>query len=258
MIRVIVALVATIVALLIVAFLNLILPPDSVAARLLVDKSMVTNSLGEATVVTRPFAVQTFLWIAFMIGLGEILIRLYSTFREREQLGFNYLPESPEVMLGAKDLVPIYRRVQAARSDRFLPLFIRRILLQFQGSKSVERSDAMLNASLELGEHEISLRYSFLKFLCWLLPSLGFLGTVIGIIAGLNVVAVEFIENKGNVNLASVTGALGVAFYTTWLALIMASILLFLVHISEEWEEGTLNRAAQYCLDHLINKLYEK
>ncbi len=258
MIRVIVALVATIVALLIVAFLNLILPPDSVAARLLVDKSMVTNALGEATVVTRPFAVQTFLWIAFMIGLGEILIRLYSTFREREQLGFNYLPESPEVMLGAKDLVPIYRRVQAARSDRFLPLFIRRIILQFQGSKSVERSDAMLNASLELGEHEISLRYSFLKFLCWLLPSLGFLGTVIGIIAGLNVVAVEFIENKGNVNLASVTGALGVAFYTTWLALIMASILLFLVHISEEWEEGTLNRAAQYCLDHLINKLYEK
>jgi len=258
MIRVIVALFATIVALLIVAFLNLILPPDSVAARLLVDKSMVTNSLGEATVVTRPFAVQTFLWIAFMIGLGEILIRLYSTFREREQLGFNYLPESPEVMLGAKDLVPIYRRVQAARSDRFLPLFIRRIILQFQGSKSVERSDAMLNASLELGEHEISLRYSFLKFLCWLLPSLGFLGTVIGIIAGLNVVAVEFIENKGNVNLASVTGALGVAFYTTWLALIMASILLFLVHISEEWEEGTLNRAAQYCLDHLINKLYEK
>jgi len=258
MIRVIVALVATIAALLIVAFLNLILPPDSVAARLLVDKSMVTNGLGEATVVTRPFSVQTFLWIAFMVGLGEILLRLYSTFREREQLGFNYLPESPEVMLGAKDLVPIYRRVQAARSDRFLPLFIRRIILQFQGSKSVERSDAMLNASLELGEHEISLRYSFLKFLCWLLPSLGFLGTVIGIIAGLNVVAVEFIENKGNVNLASVTGALGVAFYTTWLALIMASILLFLVHISEEWEEGTLNRAAQYCLDHLINKLYEK
>lgn len=258
MIRVIVALVATIAALLIVAFLNLILPPDSVAARLLVDKSMVTNALGEATVVTRPFSVQTFLWIAFMIGLGEILIRLYTTLREREQLGFNYLPESPEVMLGAKDLVPIYRRVQAARSDRFLPRFIKRIILQFQGSKSVERSDAMLNASLELGAHEISLRYSFLKFLCWLLPSLGFLGTVIGIIAGLNVVAVEFIENKGNVNLASVTQALGVAFYTTWLALILASILLFLVHLSEEWEEGALNRATQYCLDHLINKLYEK
>lgn len=258
MIRVIVALVATIAALLIVAFLNLILPPDSVAARLLVDKSMVTNALGEATVVTRPFSVQTFLWIAFMVGLGEILIRLYTTFREREQLGFSYLPESPEVMLGAKDLVPIYRRVKAARGDRLLPRFIKRIILQFQGSKSVERSDAMLNASLELGAHEISLRYSFLKFLCWLLPSLGFLGTVIGIIAGLNVVAVEFIENKGNVNLASVTQALGVAFYTTWLALILASILLFLVHLSEEWEEGTLNRAAQYCLDHLINKLYEK
>ena len=84
------------------------------------------------------------------------------------------------------------------------------------------------------------------------------MGTVIGIIAGLDVVAVEFMEKKGDVNLAAVTGALGVAFYTTWLALILASILLFLVHITEEWEEATLNRSAQYCLDHLINKLYEK
>jgi biopolymer transport protein ExbB/TolQ len=258
MIRVIVALVSMIVGLLIVVFFNLVLPPDSVAARLLVDKSMIRNGLGEVVVVTRPFAVQTFMWIAFAMGIGEILLRVYATFREREQLSFNYLPESPDVLLGSRELVPIYQRVQAAKGHCFLPALIRRVILQFQSSKSVDRSDAMLNSSLELFSHEISLRFNFLKFLCWLLPSLGFLGTVIGIIAGLDVVAVEFMEKKGEINLASVTGALGVAFYTTWLALILASILLFLVHITEEWEEATLNRSAQYCLDHLINKLYEK
>jgi biopolymer transport protein ExbB/TolQ len=258
MIRVIIALVSIIVALLVVAFFNLVLPPDTVAARLLVDKSMTRNGLGEAIVVTRPFAVQTFMWIAFSMGIGELLLRVYTTFREREQLGFNYLPEAPDVLLGSRDLVPIYQRVQSTKGQLFLPTLIKRVILQFQGSKSVDRSDAMLNSSLELFSHEISLRYSFLKFLCWLIPSLGFLGTVIGIVAGLDVVAVEFMEKKGEVNLANVTGALGVAFYTTWLALILASILLFLVHITEEWEEGTLNRSAQYCLDHLINKLYEK
>lgn len=258
MIRTLVALIATIAALIFVAFLNLVLPPDSTAAHLLVDKSMVRNGLGEAVVVTRPFAVQTFMWVAFMIGLGEILLRVYATFREREQLGFDYLPQSPETLLGSRELVPIYQRVQACKGRRFLPRLISRVILQFQGSKSVDRSDAMLNSSLELFSHEISLRYSFLKFLCGLIPSLGFLGTVIGIIAGLDVVAVEFMEKKGEVNLAAVTGALGVAFYTTWLALILASILLFLVHITEEWEEATLNKSAQYCLDHLINKLYER
>jgi len=242
----------------IVAILNLTLEPKSLPGRLLVDKGVEKSPLGEEIPVTRPFAVQAFMWIAFMVGLGEVGLRLYACRRERSELHQHYLPEAPDVLLTAKDLVPIYRRVHESSNGLFLSRMIERITLQFQTSKSVDRANAMLTSSLDLFMHEIDLRYNILRFTVWLVPCLGFLGTVIGVVAGLNLAAVQYNQSKGQIDLASVTDALGVAFYTTWLGLLMSAVLVFLMHIAQEIEEGAINKSGQYCLDHLINKLYEK
>ena len=53
-----------------------------------------------------------------------------------------------------------------------------------------------------------------------------------------------------------VTERLGVAFSTTLLALVMASILVFIQNVVQGKEENALNKAGQYCLDNLINRLY--
>ena len=54
------------------------------------------------------------------------------------------------------------------------------------------------------------------------------------------------------------TTKLGLAFNTTFLALILAAILVFLQHIAQGREEEALNSTGQYCLDNLINRLYEE
>ena len=53
------------------------------------------------------------------------------------------------------------------------------------------------------------------------------------------------------------TAKLGIAFSTTLVALILSAILVFLLHIAQGKEEVALNSAGQYCLDNLINRLYE-
>jgi biopolymer transport protein ExbB/TolQ len=258
MIRILVIVGSILAGILFVALLNAILPADSISARLLVDKGMQTTTLGEEIPINRPFSVQTFLWLAFFAGIGEVLLRLWSSHRERAELDKNYLPENPEVLLSSKDLVPVYQRLQQGDRSLFLPRLIERIILQFQATKSVDRANALLASGLDLHMHEIDLRYNFLRFTSWLIPSLGFLGTVIGVAAGLDVAANQYLANSGEINLAVVTQALGAAFYTTWLALLMAAVLIFLIHVAQEIEEGALNKSGQYCLDHLINKLYEK
>jgi len=40
--------------------------------------------------------------------------------------------------------------------------------------------------------------------------------------------------------------------------LIMSSILVFLMHLSQGKEEGNVNSIGQYCLDNLINRLLEQ
>ena len=119
----------------------------------------------------------------------------------------------------------------------------------------MDQTNALLNSSLELFLHELDLRYNMIRYITWLIPSLGFIGTVIGIMLALN-----YAGDRANVEspemLYQVTERLGVAFSTTLVALIMAAILVFLQNLIQAREENTLNRSGQYCLDNLINRLY--
>ena len=45
---------------------------------------------------------------------------------------------------------------------------------------------SVMNSSLELIAHRLDLRYSMLRYLVWLLPTLGFIGTVVGIAGALS------------------------------------------------------------------------
>ena len=53
------------------------------------------------------------------------------------------------------------------------------------------------------------------------------------------------------------TADLGVAFYTTLLALLQSAVLMFALHLMHEREERALNRVGQYSLKNLVNRLYE-
>ncbi len=74
--------------------------------------------------------------------------------------------------------------------------------------------------------------------------------------------ALNYAGDRSNVEspemLYEVTQRLGVAFSTTLLALVMAAILVFIHSVVQRREENTLNRAGQYCLDNLINRLYTR
>lgn len=209
-----------------------------------------------------PFTVQNFMWLMFFLGCGEIWTRFRQTGLDQAPMQHKLLPEDPEMMLRANDLGPIYRRVKegAYEEDAFLPRLIRRTILQFQSSRSVDQANSLLNSTLELCQHEIELRYNMLRYLVWLIPTLGFIGTVIGIARALSMTkGVDFNDQTAmETMMGSMTSALGVAFYTTLLALLQSAALVFAVHVVQAREERVLNRAGQYCLDNLINRLYEK
>lgn len=208
---------------------------------------------------TFPYSVQNGMWIAFFVGLGELLVRFVSARAEAKELKRAYLPEDPRVVLQAEDLKDIYKKVRAKsqKTERFLPRLIDRCILQFQASLSSDQSASLLNTSLEMFIHEVDLRYNMLRYICWVIPSLGFIGTVVGIGK-----ALEYAGDSANVNndnlLNHVTGLLAVSFNGTFLALVMASVLVFLQNIIQSKEEHGLNSAGQYCLDNLINRLYVK
>ena len=207
--------------------------------------------------------IQTPMWLLFFAGLGDLLIRFLRGSRELRQMDLRLLPQEDEVMLRAQDLGKIYADVRPAplTEPNLLQRLIGRIVLQFQGSGSINQANALLNSSLELFQHEIDLKYNMLRYLVWLIPTLGFIGTVIGIALGLMEAGkVPDLQEQEAVKdwMLNLTAELGLAFNTTLLALLLSAVLVFLTHIAQGREETALNRAGQYCLDNLINRLYEK
>ena len=108
---------------------------------------------------------------------------------------------------------------------------------------------------MEMYLHEVDLRYNMLRYLTWLIPSLGFIGTVVGMGR-----ALAFAGDPANAQdallLNEVTRRLAISFDGTFLALVLAVLLVFLTNIAQSREEHALNGAGQYCLDNLVNRLY--
>jgi biopolymer transport protein ExbB/TolQ len=223
--------------------------PDKFAVVLL-DLNRENHELGRF-----PLSVQNAMWISFYFALGELLMRRISADTETNQLTKRYLPEEFKTVLQASDLPPIYRELRnSADLQRcFLPRLIDRCILQFQASQSIDQSASLLNTSVEMFLHEVDLNYNLIRYVCWLIPSLGFIGTVVGIGEAL---AWAGAHPKADDLLGHTTGQLAVSFHGTFLALLMASILVFLQNRVQSKEEHALNLGAQYCLDNLINRLY--
>lgn len=221
--------------------------------RVMVDYQLKSELL-ERTAGPNYFAPQNFMWIAFFFGIAELCYRYRWIRKEARELEMGYLPEDDRTLLKAKDLPPIYKQTRLADRRLCLPRLVQRIVIQFQKSNSVEQSSGLLNSSLDLFLHELDLRYTVIRYTNWVIPTLGFLGTVIGIANALS------FAGSGKVDpsklLQPTTMMLGVAFYTTLIALILSGILVLGMNLVQAAEERLLNRSGQYCLENLINKLY--
>ncbi len=223
-------------------------------------KSQIAVLLLDRGGFTYPFSIQNIMWIVFFIGVGELWLHFSAVRREYKHLGDKYLPEKgiklPKDGLGLldkDDLKDIYKKVLKGADGLFLKKLIRRIIVQYRASATGGQAHAQLNSNMDMLLHQIDLRYNMLRYIMWLLPTLGFIGTVRGISDALAV------AGNSNFNdpslLSNLTTRLALAFNTTFLALLMAGILVFAMHIIQGREERALNTAGQYCLDNLINWL---
>lgn len=235
-------------AVVLVWLFDLFLPDE--AAAILIDRGRPTF----------PLTVQNVMWLVFGLGIGELIVRARDAMAERAELRRRYLPEDETTVLQAPELRRIYATARQANQPgspserRFLPRLIQRVVTQAQTTRSVDQANAILNSSLELYLHEIDLRYSMIRYVVWAIPTLGFIGTVIGISLALAFAGSVDLQDPSL--LGELTKRLRVAFDTTLLALVMSALLVLAQHIVQAYEERALNLAGQYCLDNLINRLY--
>ncbi len=229
-----------------IAVMTSVLDPEGRPAKLLLDRN--------SPHFPYPFTIQNFEHMLFFIALGELFVRWRVGSREQKFAKMGLLPEDPQTVLQAHDLSLLRHRVANQFDDEhgFLPALIDMCLLQFQSGRSVDQTVAVMNSALELTEHRVDMRYGLVRYIAWLIPTLGFIGTVIGLGASLAAVP----EDSSKINMSTIAHTLAVGFDCTMVALAESAIIVYLLHIVNEQEERAVNLAGTYTLRNLINRLY--
>lgn len=224
---------------------SLFLDPDSRTARLVFDMN--------SPHFPYPFTIQNIEHILFFLGMGELYVRWRYSTREHQLLDQKLLPEDDATVLRSDDLAPIRRKVSALydQEQGFLPQLIDLSILQFQSGRSIDQTVAVMTSSLELIQHRVDLKYSLIRYIAWVVPTLGFIGTVLGLGSALASVPAD-----GTINMAELAHTLAVGFDCTMVALVESAILVFVLHLVQEQDELAVNLVGTYTLKNFINRLY--
>jgi len=198
-------------------------------------------------------------WALFLLAAKFLRLR-----RERRALDRDLVWTNSEGRLrpdDAADALLALRREPAALADAFLAQRIERALRHFQSRRrSVEVVD-FLAAESRADEGRVDASYGLVRVFVWAVPTLGFIGTVIGIgaaVAGFS----ETLEAASSLDgmkesIGLVTGGLGVAFDTTLLALVMSILIMFPASAVQRIEEAFLSDVDDYCAEFLVPRLYD-
>src|SRR5262249_47178970 len=92
---------------------------------------------------------------------------------------------------------------------------------------------------------------AMLNYLAWAVPAIGFFGTVRGLAGSMT------LAGQGGQQLRIATQHLTVAFDCTLVALALSLVLLFLIHTIQREEESLVFDCQEFCLEHLVNRIYE-
>lgn len=229
-------------------FLTLLLPDNNVLAVVFFDRA------GGFPVY--PLTLQNLMWVLFSVGLGELYYRYQFVQADRVGLDTGYLSTRPEVFYNMDDLLII--RKQTYDKNDMVARLINVLTIRYQVSqKSVEETHQMLNSQLELRLFKLDVDYNMIRYISWLIPTLGFIGTVIGISLTLAAAGVPGAAEQDDF-LHQLTSQLALAFNTTLVALLMSGVLVYIMHLVQGAEERIIHRCGDYCLNHFINKLISK
>ena len=174
--------------------------------------------------------------VAYLIGKWRRLQR-----EQKAYLAFDL--EIPR-LIRAGDLEAI--TTQAERSKALVGKRLLRLLGVWDSTGSAFQLERAADADAELYELSMTSSFSLPKVLLWAIPLMGFIGTVIGMsqaVGSFDAVLSSADNVDGLKNgLVKVTGGLGTAFDTTYLALVISVILAFPLNVCERNEDRLLSQ----------------
>lgn len=228
--------------------------PDSALGLLLADRSTMPRTL------PYPLTIHLILYVLAGLTLAELYSLHASYRRELAATDSGLLPTQPGAIIATEELAELTR--EANEQSRVRPSFTTDCVLEcvahFALNRSVADAHHVLRSLSDLRRQRITTDYVLVRYLIWAIPTVGFLGTVVGISGALIAMQPLFASEAPTADLvAPVVQQLGMAFNTTIVALVLSAVLTWLAQHAMGRESHAIDRASEYVLRNLLNRLYD-
>ena len=134
--------------------------------------------------------------------------------------------------------------------DYLLPRTLLAALQRFATTASIPAVSATIKEQTEGEADRLESELSMVRYIAWAIPSIGFIGTVRGIGDALGQ-AYEAVEG----DISGVTASLGVAFNSTFVALVLSIVIMFCLHQLQLSQERLVLNCQRYCDRQLMRHL---
>ena len=173
--------------------------------------------------------------------------------QERKILQMDLIPLSEGTSILPEDAREYSRPIQAlspSEQSFLLPRALLTALHRFRSTRNIQDVSLSIRAICESESERLDSELSMIRYIAWAIPSIGFLGTVRGIGQALGQ-AHKAVQG----DIAGVTQSLGVAFNSTFVALLISILVMFLMHQLQLAQERLVLDAEDYCDNRLIRHL---
>jgi biopolymer transport protein ExbB/TolQ len=123
-------------------------------------------------------------------------------------------------------------------------------LQRFATTGSIQAVSDTIKENCEIESDRLDSEMSMVRYIAWAIPSIGFIGTVRGIGDALGQ-AYKAVEG----DISGVTVSLGVAFNSTFVALVLSIILMFCLHQLQLSQERLVLNCQRYADRRLLRFL---
>lgn len=192
----------------------------------------------------------------FILMLWALAILGYKGFgawRQQKLLEQDLLRLPENMPVGLEDTRELSDRVQsipASEQEYLLPRTLLTAIERFAATRNVQDVSTAARDVCESEGDRLESELSIIRYIAWAIPSVGFIGTVRGIGNALGQ-AHRAVEG----DITGVTESLGVAFNSTFIALVISIILMFIIHQLQLMQERLVLDTERYVDRSFIRRL---
>ena len=192
-------------------------------------------------------------FILMFWALAIMVYKARTILQERELLDTDLVPIAEGMRILPEDTREFARQVQALPDDNqsmLLPRALMNALRRFNSTRNIQDVSSSTNIVFESEADRLESELSMIRYISWAIPSIGFIGTVRGIGE-----ALAQADKAVQGDIAGVTQSLGVAFNSTFIALLISIFLMFLVYQLQLLQERLVFDSQNYVDDKLIRHM---